>query len=397
MQPAKANSVPQPKATNFSFLLGTFVYLFARGLIIPVLPLYLESLRFSVVDIGLAFASLGAGTLVFEPVFGVIADIATKKKSVMHVLAVLTSVCYLSFPYATTLPLIVALAFFYGGFTAGMAVFLRLMIVGMTGPDKIGRSFGLLGSMFSGSAVVGSVAGGALAAAFGFIPPFYAATIVSVVSIFPLNVAISKTMRFAGDDITFTKQNSTNKWKLELSKFFFLGVLAMTIFVGQAVYTSLMPVVVTRPPLLGTVIDASIMIAIFNLSVMVFQPIVGSIGARRPRLWIIFGLGLSTAVFLLLPESTNLVSLFLLTATEGLAFSMVSPLSLSLFTNLAPPARKGTAIGIYGAAEDIGIIIGPVVFSVLWAGVSLTAAFIGIATMSWVVFLYYLVATRAKN
>jgi MFS family permease len=98
--------------------------------------------------------------------------------------------------------------------------------------------------------------------------------------------------------------------------------------------------------------------------------------------WILAGLLFGALAFCVPLLSPAILFVFIAAFLAGISFSMLGPLSLTLFVGLVPRSRKGLAIGVYGAAEDIGIIIGPALFSVALVGFGVSTAFIAIAVIN---------------
>lgn len=59
-----------------------------------------------------------------------------------------------------------------------------------------------------------------------------------------------------------------------------------------------------------------------------------------------------------------------------------------------PQRYAGRAMGIYGAAEDVGVILGPLIGSAVWVQFGLTAAYLTLGATFLVVLVPYAVAMR---
>lgn len=371
-------------------LSATLIYQFGRGIIIPILPLYLfQILHFSALQIGLGYTALGVGTLVFEPLWGMLAD--ARSKVAVYVVGISTPVSYLSLTFLHSWTAVVVLQFFMGGLFAGMAVVQRSFVARSTDPPKRSGALGVLGSAVSGSVMVGSLTGGVLDVIFGARAPFYFGCILAFLSLFPLAAS-------GGAPRTGKGQGKEQmKWNSQWGQFVLLGIVAMTAFMGETIYMSLIGVVMTQPPFFGSAIDVSIMVAIFNFSRMIFQPVIGSLGATRARLWVAIGLLLGIFAFIPLIEAKQLLIVYASSFVEGLAFSSISPLSMSMFVGLTANAYAGTAIGIYGAAEDIGVLMGPLTFGLFWAAYGIPAACMSISAVYATVLVLYVAGTRKRG
>jgi MFS transporter, DHA1 family, multidrug resistance protein len=105
------------------------------------------------------------------------------------------------------------------------------------------------------------------------------------------------------------------------------------------------------------------------------------------------------ASFGLFAAMTQLYSIWELVVgavVEGLCFSVISPLSLSLLMVGMPRRYTGRAMGFYGAAEDIGLILGPLVGSAVWVEFGLTTAYLTLGGIFLAVLIPYLGAIRGR-
>jgi len=164
---------------------------------------------------------------------------------------------------------------------------------------------------------------------------------------------------------------------------------------SQSFFTSIMPVAVTTlPSLSGTALDAAVMIALVYLSLTVFQPLLGALGANRAKLLIVAGLGGNILVFLSLTRATGIIAIDILALLNGLCFSVVSPLSLLLLMRRTPKGLVGATMGIYGAAEDVGLILGPLLGGIVWAQVGINAAYLVLAASFAIIAVLFVALQR---
>ncbi len=115
----------------------------------------------------------------------------------------------------------------------------------------------------------------------------------------------------------------------------------------------------------------------FTLSFMILMPVYGrisdSLGKRRLLLTgiLIFILGSIVAIF-----STNLAMLLLGRTIQGVGVAGLLPLSLALITEVFPPHKRGTAMGLFSTMGPVTGIIGPVLAGFIVAAWGWRAAFV---------------------
>jgi len=171
----------------------------------------------------------------------------------------------------------------------------------------------------------------------------------------------------------------------------------MSAFLIFIVVISMMPLVVTASPFDASPFGVGVLLAAFNGSLLLFQPVIGHFGASRPRTSMALGLLGGALCFFVLVFAKSTLAAYASAVIAGMSFSAISTHSLARFTRLVSSSRQGVAIGIYGAAEDVGVIVGPLVFSSIWAAVSLDAALIAISAILLVVLLAYILPWSARS
>ncbi len=112
---------------------------------------------------------------------------------------------------------------------------------------------------------------------------------------------------------------------------------------------------------------------------------------------IAIALASSFGVFALLTQLNDVWEIAAAGLLEGLCFSAISPLSLSLLMVGIPKRYAGRAMGIYGAAEDVGVLVGPLVGSAIWVQFGLTAAYLTLGASFLAVLVPYAVAMRDQQ
>ncbi|MBI2648857.1 MAG: MFS transporter [Thaumarchaeota archaeon] len=357
-----------------------FVSYTARGISTPVIPLYLSSLHLSVVIIGVTFAVYGLSILLFEILWGYVLDRIGATKTISLV-TVVTVIPFLLFPLAGTAETAIAVQFLYGISAPAMTVVARALIVEESSVSEWGGGFGLVGAILSIAFFVGSLIGGGLASSFGLTNSFYFCAALTLAS-YVFYRTIKRTASFPTEKMLDPAVRVTSGGDaLDRFSLSLLGAVTVPIFMAQAFYTSIMPIAVTTlPEISGTAVEAAVMIALLYLSLAIFQPLIGSLGAGRAKLLITVGLAANMLVFLLLPHANSIVEIGALAFLDGVCFSIVSPLSLSLLMLRTPKRRVGAAMGIYGAAEDVGLILGPLLGGVAWAQFGIEGAYLLLAS-----------------
>jgi MFS family permease len=143
------------------------------------------------------------------------------------------------------------------------------------------------------------------------------------------------------------------------TKPFVLTSLAYLCFFSNASAYNLLPLYLqslgARAGEIGTIM------AMYSVAAILGQAVTGRLldrGWRKPCL--LAAAGLLTAVSAAFGLTTRLDWLiYLLRFLQGLGFAVYMTSSMTLIADLAPPARRAEAVGIYGAAGLIAVALGP--------------------------------------
>ncbi len=100
---------------------------------------------------------------------------------------------------------------------------------------------------------------------------------------------------------------------------------------------------------------------------------------RRP--FALGGLALFAAATALLPLATSLESLLLVRGLQGIGWGLATTAIASLVADLAPPERRGEAIGVWGLAPTVAMALGPAAGGALSRLGGPAAAFLGTAIL----------------
>lgn len=140
-----------------------------------------------------------------------------------------------------------------------------------------------------------------------------------------------------------------------------------------AVFTSFYFLLVTLPiyiqKLGGTESEIGLIIGVFTISAVLLRPYLGREVDRCGRKNILAA-GLLVFLFsmLLYNYTTSVVSLLMLRVLHGIGWGAATTAATTLIADIAPPRRRGEAMGIFGMAANVAMAIGPMLsFALLYA------------------------------
>jgi MFS family permease len=100
---------------------------------------------------------------------------------------------------------------------------------------------------------------------------------------------------------------------------------------------------------------------------------------RKPMLIIGLAVLALVPVVLALDLPQSFVGLAVVAVLIGIGNAASNPARQVMLSDVVPPGRQGLTFGVYGIAEDIGLLGGPLLGGILWDAFSPTVAFAGFA------------------
>jgi MFS family permease len=340
------------KSQLFAVFFSQLLSWIAMQSINPVLPIYIRFLGFSIADLGTISAFLGIALIIFEPLWGFLINTLGAKK--IFIMSVIMSAS-ISFSYTLVRDFAgFALLRFLSGISASASGVSTRTLICKAIP-KTERAFGAWYSTFAAAGLIGPALGG-YAANINYNLAFYVAAFIAAIALF-LSVCIPES-----EDDTLNKKfldihmNGTEKKTLFIAS----TLIVLPIFLRYA-YQTFMPVF-AKEKLLLSPLEIGLVFTLMGV-VGFFAPLIlGEISDKFGlRKIIISGMLLLASSFLLLTAVTDIVMLCVTAIILGLGNAAVGPLMMSLLTRNIRLSNRGIAIGVYGAGEDIGILIGPLV------------------------------------
>ncbi len=354
----------------FSLLIFLFLFQLARGMTYPLFPQYYQSINLSAIDIGLAFAAYGISFLIFEALWGFVFERYGIRGTMPPLAIALTTVAVLLFARPSDLIQLLGIESLLGIGLGGAGVFPRLAVARQAKYADRGKVFGMLSFTYSVGATLGALLGGASDSLIGIPKSFVIAAAFTLLSVIPIwwsnrsHPEMEEPVLTNPSPVANEIAESTRYNKMGIVVLFVVGLTAVA---GNSFFSLLLPNILLKTPRLSaSVLDISIVIAAFNLSTGLAAPFTASRGSRRPTKWITASLvGTGICYFTIIPAQ-SVTEIELVTIILGVAYSALTPLTLSLLTTFVPKGHWGRIIGIYGAAEDVGILVGTSVGSFVW-------------------------------
>ncbi len=152
-----------------------FIDLIGFGIVIPVLPFYVEGTKFnaSPSTVGLLFASYSIMQLIFTPILGRLSD-KYGRRPILFISLIGTGVGFLILGFATTLWMLFA-GRIIDGISGGNISTAQAYIADITTPENRAKGMGLIGAAFGMGFIFGPAIGGVLSRWGMHVPFLFAA------------------------------------------------------------------------------------------------------------------------------------------------------------------------------------------------------------------------------
>ena len=346
----------------FSCMLGS-------GIVVPLLPLYAESLGASSLWIGVIFASYPIARVLATPIVGRISDRKGRKPFIS---IGLLAYGVISFAFmATTLAPQLALLRLLHGVAGAMILPVAMAYVGdICPPGEEGKWMGYANAAFAGGFGFGPLIGGVLGEQAGINAAFIAMGSLSLVAFVIAVLFLPETTR---------RQSASAYPSLrDLSRSSMMNgllVLRLTLAVGTAAFFTFLPILAANdlglsPSLIGVLLAANVL-----LSSLLTIPL-GRIADRLNRRFLVIGGCVVSSTFLFaIPLGQDFGALLGIAVLGSLGSATTVPAASALIVQVGREYGMGSSIALFSMAQSIGMVIGPMVTGVVADRAGVDSAF----------------------
>jgi MFS family permease len=330
-----------------------------RGMLVPILPIYLREsgLSYTMVTVVLAAAGLGA-VLGGLPVGAVAGKLGPE---VLLVGATLISAAAAALLGASTL--VFALVVFQvsaGVGAVGVRVASQMFIISGVPVALRGRGMSMIGGSMRVGMFVGPLIGGLVADLFGFVVAFFACGLVTMTGLVPFLATRRPTdgrRRFEPPTVPLASLSSALRRHFGLLLLAGTGTaLVMTVRSGRNV---VVPLIGEDLGLSATAVGA--LVAIGTGADLLLVPVAGLMMDRFGRLYAIVPafslLGLGLLILGLTHDATGAI---VAGVVMGVGNGMSAGTMLTLGGDLAP-IESGPFLSALGMMQDLGVVVGPII------------------------------------
>ncbi len=337
--------------------LTIFVDALIFGIIVPVMPIYTESLGFSNFHLGVLFSVYSAALLFLSIPIGIVSERYGKKR-VMVAGTLGLAITTISFAFSASFTALLTTRLLQGAAAAATWVVGPALVADMFTPKERGGKMGLVMAGNSFGFLIGPAAGGFLYDWGGYRAPFFTAAIIVTLILAAVAVIIKEPAR-SGQQQEKTRLPALLRNKILLVS----GGVILVASIGFGFIDPLLPgyfheKFAATPAIIGVMFGA------ISAASIIAQPLFGSLSDKFGRIPLITSGMVATACVLpLLTFAPTIKISMLVMAGIGITFGLMTapaaPLLADAISLQKGPANYGAGFGLYNTAFSLGYIIGP--------------------------------------
>lgn len=352
--------------------LVSLIFWFSFGLRGPVVPLYIRSLGASMAEMGIVSMFGSIGWAVFEPSLGLLSDKIGRKKILILGTLGAALITFL-FTLAKAVWNFFLLSFLLSATMSGMSVTTRAFMADALPPSRRGRNYGIFMAATSLGSIPAPFLGGYLAGAINYYVPLYAGALIILISFFvALTLSEERKLNQKEKLSKGAPERPIEKYR-GLKHFATAGFILFFLTRAFQTFTgffsmSILPIYVKESPKFrATEAQIGIMLGLARVVSSPMQLVFGALADRIGRKpLILIGLIFSGFAFLGYTIIGGIPQLYLLQIFVSLASVAYNLSMMVLMIETTPSEYYGTAMGLYGLAEDFGGIAGPLTLGPLY-------------------------------
>lgn len=371
------------------------------GILAPIMPLYLRTLGATGTAVGLVMAVYGLG----EGIFGFIWGLLTDRIGITVPLAVQTfggAVCMVALASIPVLGAVFVLRFVAAAVGAAIFPTGRGYLSNAVPPRSKGLAMALFGFLVSGGISIGSSISGLLVDRWGFPVAFLTAAVLSSVSGVIVVTRLRGARIVSNQPIGRDGPSLSGVPSAETGRTFTWPILILSIIVTLVAVAATS--VMTFVPLLMTDVaglaatDVGVVFGVSGLVSLVLLIPIGRLSDRVGRKRVLSsGILLMLLGLLGLAYARSFWPILILVTLSSVGRWATDPSILSLLSDITPLRHQGRSQGIYVAAMDVGIIVGPVITGVIWDRAGPQPSYILCAAVAGLAVLVTLLLVREKE
>jgi DHA1 family tetracycline resistance protein-like MFS transporter len=349
-----------------------FIDLIGFGIVIPVLPFYVEGTKFNASPsmVGLLFASYSVMQLVFSPILGRLSD-KYGRRPILLLSLMGTGLGFLILGFATTLWMLFA-GRIIDGVSGGNISTAQAYIADVTTPEERAKGMGLIGAAFGLGFIFGPAIGGVLSR-WGINVPFLFAAGLSFSNALLLYFVLPETVT---PDHPARVSAATGRWSqlmiaLKQSRLAFVLSIYFLFVVAFSVMTTTFGLFTMYRFGYDAHDTGWLFVFVGVVGAIIQGLLIGRLVKRFGELpLVVTGALLFTASLAAMPftgPQTGIIALLAVGATFAVGNSLATPALTSLASKSVGRGEQGGVLGITQSVASLSRTIGPLMAAALIA------------------------------
>ncbi len=354
----------------FSCMLGS-------GIVVPLLPLYAQSLGASAFWLGVVFASFPLARILTTPFFGRLSD--RKGRKLFIAIGLLAyGVISFGFVWVNTIFQLASLRFLHG-ITGAMILPIAQAYVGDISPSgEEGKWMGYANAAFMGGFGFGPLLGGVITEHLGMDFAFFTMGGLSL-------LAFATVVFFLPESKPKHSASSNLSFRAIIQSRMMNGLLTsrLGLSMGRTIFFAFLPILAVsildfRPSLIG------ILLTIHMLLMALLGIPSGRIADRfNRRFLVVCGFLISFIFLAAVPSANNFGTLLMLAVLGSIGSAIAMPAASALAVQEGRKYGMGSTMALFNNAQGIGMALGPLLGGAIadFAGINLAFYFGAVMTL----------------
>ncbi len=366
---------PQSNRRNIIILAFTLVVvMLGYGMVIPIIPFYVEEMGAGGAELGLLVASYAVMRLIFGPMWGSLSDRVGRKPVLMiGVFGYATTMLF--FGLATQLWMLFMARILAGLLSSATSPTTLAYISDSTAEEDRGGGMGILGAAVGLGTILGPGLGGWLSGD-SLARPFFLAAALSLVAVALIFLLLPESLppekrrsvtlslsNFSVREVGATRVRANALQAVLTGPIGGLLLVAFLVTCGVTTFYGIFGLYVLERFGYGPVEVGTMLMVMGLVSAVAQGALCGPLTRRRGELWVIrVGLGVGAGSFLLIMLADSFSWLLVTTGFFFMVTALLMP-ALTALTSKWTTLEQGITMGLSNSAMSLGRIAGP-----LWGG-----------------------------
>lgn len=341
-------------------------------LIVPVLPSFVLDLHGSEADIGLVLGIFAFTALLSRPFAGRMVD-QFGCKIVALAGCLVYAIAPLLYIFSTSVPVLLVVRMFHGLGISFFGTAGTTWVANMVPPTRRAEAMGLYSNASQVGIAIAPLLGAMIHDAGGYAVLFVVAALVALAGIALISPAREERTSEAGSARASSFSQALGRRDVMTMTF-----TLMTAAATWGLLTGFLPIYVLQ----RNAGQSAMFFTVYAAATVFLRLVIGPISDRLGRRVIIGPALLGMAVIMMLfTQMSSALVLYVLAALYALSFGIVYPTLGAFLVDVVPGNVRGSAIGVFTAGFDMGVMVGSTLGGMLAEALGLEATFVAIGLL----------------